>query len=561
MSTGQSGVRSRYEDGLWWTMEQLGITESIERKVIAAVAIQFLVTVGIFLSPFVLSGLALYAVTTVLFAGALTALLNTVLIVRSDFTAPIKSLATRADRIAAGDLDVEVTRVDQDDEIGALSDSFADMHAYLETVSDQAEALADQEFDDPVLDEDVPGAFGESLSRMSENLESYTDELEAMTERLEGRSERLESLVSAFGDAAERAQNGDLTATIDRSALDIENAEYEQLVTNYNELVTTIGETVSEVKEFAGAVSTTSDQAEASMSEVDRASDEVATSVQEISDGAATQTENLQEIAEEINTLSATVQQIAASADDAAGTAQEAAARSQSGREAAEDAIGELDQLESRIEATATAVEELAAEIGEIDEIVSFIEEVAEETNMLALNASIEAARAEAGGEGFAVVADEVKNLAEETREYAADISDRIETVQTASEDTVSDVQAMESQVTESVETIETTLHDFEDIVDEVTTVNRTVQEISDATDEQAQTTQELVGMVDDVASISEETTAEAENVAAAAEQQTASISEVTGNVRTLSTQSDDLRELLGGFTVADSRRETTTTL
>lgn len=70
------------------------------------------------------------------------------------------------------------------------------------------------------------------------------------------------------------------------------------------------------------------------------------------------------------------------------------------------------------------------------------------------------------------------------------------------------------------------------------------------STDEQAKTTQDVVGMVDDVATISEETTSEAENVAAVAEEQTASISEVTENVRTLSTRSDELQDLLGAFTI-----------
>jgi len=551
-----SPIRARYEAALWWMMEQLGVTESIERKVIAAVLIQFLATVGIFLAPFLFSGPGWYLLAGLLFVGAIVAMVNTILIVRKDFTGPITELEAAADRIAAGDLSAEIDRSEQADEIGSLIDSFVAMRSYLVTVSEQAEALAEQEFDDPALAEDVPGEFGESLSRMSENLRSHTEQLESMTDRLERRSQRLEGLVEAFGDAAERAQNGDLTATIDASDLDLESEEYVRLVDNYNDLVETLGETISEVTAFATDVSATSDTAAGSMTEIDRASDEVATSVQEISDGAARQSEELQRVAEEINTLSATVEEIAASANDAASTAEQATERSKEGRDAAEDAIGELDQLEARITDTATAVEELANQITEIDEIVSFIEDIAEETNMLALNASIEAARAGQSGEGFAVVADEVKTLAEETREYAADISTRIDTVQSASEETVSDVRAMESQVTDSVETIETTLQDFEDIVEEVQTVNGTIQEISDATDEQATTTQEVVRMVDEVASISEQTTAEAETVAAAAQQQTASVSEVRSSVDTLSSQSGDLQELLDDFTVADRRRE-----
>jgi len=108
--------------------------------------------------------------------------------------------------------------------------SFAEVERYLGTVSAQAESLAAQEFDDPALDEDVPGAFGDSLDEMAANLEAYTTE--------------LESLVDAFGDAAGRARDGDLTATIDDGALATDEDRYVELVGNYNRLVTTLGGTV-----------------------------------------------------------------------------------------------------------------------------------------------------------------------------------------------------------------------------------------------------------------------------------------------------------------------------
>ncbi|WP_241997316.1 methyl-accepting chemotaxis protein, partial [Halorubrum sp. SD626R] len=110
-----------------------------------------------------------------------------------------------------------------------------------------------------------------------------------------------------------------------------------------------------------------------------------------------------------------------------------AAERGQAGREEAAEAIEELETLEARIGETATAVENLVDRVGEIDEIAAVIDGIAEETNLLALNASIEAARADGSGDGFAVVADEVKALAEETRAEAAEISGRIDEVQEAS--------------------------------------------------------------------------------------------------------------------------------
>lgn len=112
-----TSLTGRYEALLWWTIDLLGVSKSIERKVVTAVGIQFAVTVCIFVLPFLLSGTLWYLLAGLLFTGAIVALVNTLLIVRRDFTEPIRDLEQRASAIAAGDIEATVQDTEGDDEI------------------------------------------------------------------------------------------------------------------------------------------------------------------------------------------------------------------------------------------------------------------------------------------------------------------------------------------------------------------------------------------------------------------------------------------------------------
>jgi methyl-accepting chemotaxis protein len=485
----------------------------------------FLALIGISLAGFVLIGVTL---------GRETVL-------------ALDRLTDDAEAIARGDLDVEVETTDREDEIGALTEAFAEMKAYLSTVAAQAEAVADQRFDAPVLDEDVPGTFGETIDRMSDEVRRSQRESERARREVEELNDDLEATASSFGTTMSRAAEGDLTQRMDAES------RSEAMVTvaeSFNEMMDELEATLGRIRAFADEVAAASEEVTTSTDEVRSASHEVSESIQEVSAGTERQDERLAEISSEMGSLSGAIEEVASSADEVAATADRTAEISEAGSDAAADAVDELERIEARTEATVDEVVALADEIGEIGEIVDLIADVAEQTDMLALNASIEAARADADGDGFAVVADEIKALAGEAADATERIDRRIAAVQASADGAVDDMRETSERVAHGAETIDEALASLDDVAGRVETLHAGMTEISEATDEQAASTEDVVSLLDEIERVADRSSAEAANVSAAAEEQTSTLADVSESAESLATRADSLRELLDQFTV-----------
>ncbi|SDJ64220.1 Methyl-accepting chemotaxis protein [Halovenus aranensis] len=500
--------------------------------------------------------IGLFALNTVIFVGGLV-------VARRLIGKPIAELTDVADTIASGSLDIEFTGRMQDidgdgtdarDEVVRLAHATREMEAYLTTVAQQAQALADQEFDDPVLDEDVPGEFGQALSTMRRDIETLVTDIEQAKADAEQSQEEAEALATAleqkaieFSDAMERAADGDLTQRLAREG----DAEaMAEIADAFNEMIADIETTMSEIQSFATEVATETEQASASADEVKQTSESVSESIQQIATGAQQQREKLDQVSGEMNNLSAAIEEAASSAQTVAELSDETATVAKHGEETAEQAIDEIETIQTKMESAVTNVEELDTRMAEIGEIVDVIGDIAEQTNMLALNANIEAARAgEAGGsDGFAVVADEVKQLAEETQHSAGDIAQLIDEVQAQTETTVREIRETQQQVDEATAAADDAVEAFATVTENVNETNAGVQEISRAMDAQATSAEEAVSMADDVADISQTTADESANVSAAAEEQASSMTQITANVESLAEQAEQLQSLLDTF-------------
>jgi methyl-accepting chemotaxis protein len=385
----------------------------------------------------------------------------------------------------------------------------------------------------------------DSLRDQIREAERAREEADRRREQSERFARRLEATADEYGDVMSACAEGDLTRRMDP---DPDSEAMATVAEEFNAMLDQLETTIASVGRFAEDVAVRSDQVTAGANDVRSVSGQVTESIQEISDGAERQYEQYQTVELEMQRLATSVDQVATAADDVAQIAEQTAETGREGRVAAEAAIDEMDAIESASRDAVAAIDDLQSEMTAIEEVVELITEMAEQTNLVALNASIEAARGSDAGEGFDVVAGEVRSLADETKAAAAEIEDQIETVRAQTERTASEIRAASDDIGDSAATVRDAADALEGVAEYAAETNEGVQEIRAATGEQATATEEVVSTVGEAATVSEETTAEAETVAAAAEEQTSTLAAVADNASGLADRADRLRDALDRF-------------
>lgn len=425
---------------------------------------------------------------------------------------------------------------------------------------------------------------------------------------VQGMDDTLDAVANPINEAAEvliRLAANDLTARVEGEY----HNDHAKIKNSVNTAIETLQAAMAQVAEASEKVASSAQSLSSTSEEVGKASQQVAETIGQVAAGSQEQSRTVQSSATAMEQITraiseiasgtqsqaktvegavALVQQSAAAVEEVAKLSQDATANGRhvaeiasAGGQQVEDAVGSMSRIKEATDQVAHMVKQLGQSSQQIGAIVETIDDIAEQTNLLALNAAIEAARAGEHGKGFAVVADEVRKLAERSSKATGEIAELITSIQSMTAQAVEAMDRGSQQVEEGAElgnqagealgkiqeAISGIVNQIEnmsaaaqqmaasssEVIKAIENVSAVTEETTAATEEMSASSTEVVQQIEQVAAVSEENAAAAEEVSATTQEQNAAVEEMTAATEELARMAGQLQELVAQFRLDNS--------
>ena len=438
-------------------------------------------------------------------------------------TKPVLQLKNVISEFALGDYDTHIG-IHSKDEVGQLADMMRALRNVQSEKVKAAKAIAEGSFEKvtPASEKDVLAhAFNTEINTMQYLREETAKLIEANNrgdlsirgdvnkfsggwrEFITGMNSIVEAIIAPINEASvvlDKMAKGDFTKRMEGDY----KGDYEIIKNNVNKVVDSLNQLLGQVTE--------------STSELATAASQISSSTEEMAAGASEQTSQTEEIASSVEEMTRTILDSTRNAQTAANTAKQNGEKAKDGGKVVIETINGINRIAEVVVISADTIKELGKSSDQIGEIILVINEIAEQTNLLALNAAIEAARAGEQGRGFAVVADEVRKLAERTTKATKEIESMIKRIQKDTGSAVSAIQEGTTEVQKGKELAQNAGNSLNEIITNSDKVADLITQLAAASEQQSATSEQISRNIEAINNVTQQAAKGTEQISHTAE-------------------------------------------
>lgn len=315
-----------------------------------------------------------------------------------------------------------------------------------------------------------------------------------------------------------------------------------------NTMAETWGEMMGNMKRHSDEMAHFSEQLSHIAEQTTKATEQIATTMEDIAVHAEQQVKMVQETSYSMNEISHSLTNVAANTERVSANTSDTLAKATTGKQSIEQMEEQMKFIHAHVQTLGQVVKGLGERSNEIGQITQVITGIASQTNLLALNAAIEAARAGEQGKGFAVVADEVRKLAEQSAQSAQQITQLIGDIQKETEQAIRSTETVVGEVSEGLHAVQTAGLSFEQIRQSINGVNEQMEHVSSVIQQMTTSAQQVAVSIEQIITIVEQSSAGSTNISAATEEQMASMEEIPSSAASLRKMAEDMQRLMQRF-------------